>query len=76
MSSASAVPDLKAETFSGDIKARVPQSSNGRVAFNTFSGDLKSDLPLTLHSQSKRNIDAISAAEAARSSSSRASAAI
>ena len=58
VSSASAVPDLKAETFSGDIKARVPQGSNGRVAFNTFSGDLRSDLPLTLHSQSKRNIDA------------------
>ena len=50
---ASAAPDLKAETFSGDIKARVPQGSNGQVAFNTFSGDLRSDLPLMLHGKSQ-----------------------
>ena len=58
VSGASAAPELKAETFSGDIKARVPQGSNGRVAFNTFSGDLRSDLPLVLHGKSRRNVDA------------------
>jgi DUF4097 and DUF4098 domain-containing protein YvlB len=58
VSSGSAAPDLKAETFSGDITARVPPASNGRVAFNTFSGDLRSELPLTLHDRSRRNINA------------------
>jgi DUF4097 and DUF4098 domain-containing protein YvlB len=58
VSGASAAPELKAETFSGDIKARVPPGSNGRVAFNTFSGDLRSDLPLVLHGKSRRNVDA------------------
>jgi len=58
VSGASASPDLKAETFSGDITARVPQTSGGRLAFNTFSGDMRSDLPLTLHGKSRRNIDA------------------
>lgn len=58
LSSAAAAPDVKAETFSGDIKTRVPQGSNGRVAFHTFSGDLRSDLPLTLHEGSRRNITA------------------
>ena len=58
VSGANAAPELKAETFSGDIKARVPQGSNGRVAFNTFSGDLSSDLPLMLHGKSRRNVDA------------------
>lgn len=56
VSGASGVPDLKAETFSGDIRAQVPPVSNGRVTFNSFSGDLDSDLPLTLHSQSRRNV--------------------
>jgi DUF4097 and DUF4098 domain-containing protein YvlB len=58
VSSASAVPELKAETFSGDITARVADGSSGRVAFNTFSGDLRSDLPLSLHGRSRRNISA------------------
>jgi DUF4097 and DUF4098 domain-containing protein YvlB len=58
VSRAPAAPDLKAETFSGDIKARMPEGSNGRVAFDTFSGDLRSDLPLNLHGKSRRNIDA------------------
>jgi DUF4097 and DUF4098 domain-containing protein YvlB len=58
VSSGSAAPDLKAETFSGDITARVPQATNGRVAFNTFSGDLRSDLPLIMHDRSRRNINA------------------
>lgn len=56
VSGANGVPDLKAETFSGDIRAQVPAVSNGRVTFNSFSGDLDSDLPLTLHSQSRRNV--------------------
>jgi DUF4097 and DUF4098 domain-containing protein YvlB len=58
VSSAGAAPDVNAETFSGNITTRVPQSSNGRVAFHTFSGDLRSDLPLILHDGSRRNITA------------------
>lgn len=58
VSSAPDAPDLKAETFSGDIKTRLPASSNGRVEFKSFSGDLQSDLPLQVHRQSRRDISA------------------
>ena len=51
-------PEIVAETFSGDITARLPEGSNGRVRFNSFSGDIQSDLPLTLHSKSRRVMDA------------------
>jgi DUF4097 and DUF4098 domain-containing protein YvlB len=55
---AAAAPDLKVETFSGDIKTRIPRGSSGRVQFNSFSGDLRSDVPLLLHSTSRRNLSA------------------
>jgi DUF4097 and DUF4098 domain-containing protein YvlB len=51
---AAAAPEIDAETFSGDIDARVPGDAGGDVRFNTFSGDLSSDLPLTLRSGSKK----------------------
>lgn len=51
-------PEIVVETFSGNITARLPEGSNGRVRFNSFSGDIQSALPLTLHSKSRRVMDA------------------
>jgi DUF4097 and DUF4098 domain-containing protein YvlB len=58
VSTASAAPDVRGETFSGDIAARLPDMSNGRVRFNSFSGDFRSDFPVMLKSRSKRDISA------------------
>src|SRR5262249_52697238 len=58
VSRATAMPDLDAETFSGDIKTRVPANGSGRVEFNTFSGDMKSDLPLMLRGNSRKHMSA------------------
>ena len=53
------VPALTAETFSGDINARVPASASGRVRFNSFSGSIRSDLPISTGSRSgRRDVDA------------------
>lgn len=54
MSRAQVYPEVSAETFSGDIKARLAAGGNGEVDFSTFSGDLRSDLPLTVHGTSRR----------------------
>jgi DUF4097 and DUF4098 domain-containing protein YvlB len=56
VSSAPAAPDVKAETFSGDISAKLPDISNGHVRFNSFSGDFRSDFPVLLTSKSRRDI--------------------
>ena len=58
VSRAAEYPRISAETFSGDIKARVAAGGNGQIDFNTFSGDLRSDLPLTVHGTSKKNMTA------------------
>jgi DUF4097 and DUF4098 domain-containing protein YvlB len=53
------MPALSAETFSGDINARVPASASGRVRFNSFSGSVRSDLPITMGGRSRsRDVDA------------------
>jgi DUF4097 and DUF4098 domain-containing protein YvlB len=54
LSTSAAPPEIVAETFSGDIDARVPGDAGGDVQFNSFSGGLSSDLPLTLRSGSKK----------------------
>jgi DUF4097 and DUF4098 domain-containing protein YvlB len=56
VSRASNTPQIEAETFSGDIKAKVPPSGGAQVEFNTFSGDLNSDVPLTVHRGGRRNV--------------------
>ena len=56
VSTASAAPDVKAETFSGDISARLPDVSNGHVRFNSFSGNFRSDFPVLLSNKSRRDI--------------------
>src|SRR4029079_6615542 len=37
-------PDLDAQTFSGEIRARLADSVKGEVRFNSFSGQLNTDL--------------------------------
>lgn len=58
VSRAGDAPRLEAETFSGDITARVPPGANGRVEFNSFSGELETDLPLTMQRTSRRSVSA------------------
>jgi DUF4097 and DUF4098 domain-containing protein YvlB len=56
---AAQVPALTAETFSGDINARVPASASGRVRFNSFSGSVSSDLPISMGGRSRnRDVEA------------------
>lgn len=47
--------DIDVNTFSGDIRLRLPQNARGNVDFNSFSGRFESDLPVTLNSSSRRN---------------------
>jgi DUF4097 and DUF4098 domain-containing protein YvlB len=47
--------NIDVNTFSGDIRLRLPNSAKGNVDFNTFSGRFESDLPVTLNSSSRRN---------------------
>jgi DUF4097 and DUF4098 domain-containing protein YvlB len=58
VSRAADTPEIEAETFSGDITARVPPSGNGRIEFNSFSGELRTDLPLTITRSSRRSTTA------------------
>lgn len=58
VSRAGDAPRVEAETFSGDITARVPPGANGRVEFNSFSGELETDLPLTMQRTSRRSVSA------------------
>ena len=47
--------DLDVNTFSGDVRLRLPSSARGNIDFNSFSGRFESDLPVTLNSSSRRN---------------------
>ena len=47
--------DLDVNTFSGDVRLRLPASAKGNIDFNSFSGRFESDLPVTLNSSSRRN---------------------
>ena len=47
--------DIDVNTFSGDVRLRLPASARGSLDFNTFSGRFESDLPVTLNSSSRRN---------------------
>lgn len=48
------MPGITAETFSGDIEARVPNAAAGRVRFNSFSGSVQSDLPISVTGRQRR----------------------
>ena len=54
---AAEMPELTAETFSGDIRAHVPPSASGRVRFNSFSGSVRSELPISTTSGGGRRTD-------------------
>jgi len=47
--------DLDINTFSGDVRLRLPQNARGTIDFNSFSGTFESDLPVTLNTSSRRN---------------------
>jgi hypothetical protein len=46
------------DTFSGSVELRVPGDARGALTFNSFSGRLDSVIPLTMHSSSRRSIQA------------------
>lgn len=46
---------VDAETFSGDVRLRLPDNARGSINFDSFSGRFNSDLPVTLQSSSRRN---------------------
>ena len=54
LSASAAPPEIDAETFSGDIEARVPGDAGGDVQFNSFSGGFSSDLPMTTRSGGRK----------------------
>lgn len=47
---------MDVETFSGDIRARVPGDASGKVEFSSFSGSVNSDLPISMRSRRRRNV--------------------
>jgi hypothetical protein len=47
--------DIDINTFSGDVRLRLPANAKGNIDFNSFSGRFESDLPVTLSSSSRRN---------------------
>jgi hypothetical protein len=47
--------DLDVNTFSGNVRLRLPASARGTLDFNSFSGRFDSDLPVTLSTSSRRN---------------------
>lgn len=47
--------NIDINTFSGDVRLRLPNSARGNLDFNSFSGTFESDLPVTLSSSSRRN---------------------
>jgi DUF4097 and DUF4098 domain-containing protein YvlB len=47
--------NIDVNTFSGNVRLRLPSSARGNLDFNTFSGRFESDLPVTLNSSSRRN---------------------
>jgi DUF4097 and DUF4098 domain-containing protein YvlB len=50
---------MDVETFSGDIRARVPGDASGRVEFSSFSGSVDSDLPISMRSNRRRNVSGV-----------------
>ena len=47
--------DVDINTFSGNVRLRLPGSARGNIDFNSFSGRFESDLPVTLNTSSRRN---------------------
>jgi len=47
--------DIDVNTFSGNVRLRLPANAKGNIDFNSFSGRFESDLPVTLNTSSRRN---------------------
>jgi DUF4097 and DUF4098 domain-containing protein YvlB len=47
---AGASPDIRAETFSGDIRVRLAENAQGSVQFDSFSGSFDTALPMKIRS--------------------------
>jgi hypothetical protein len=45
---------IDADSFSGDVRLRLPGNARGAISFDSFSGRFESDLPVTLQSSSRR----------------------
>ena len=58
VTAAAEVPSLEVETFSGDVKARVPPAGGGRIEFNGFSGSFDAEMPVVFKSSSSKHIKA------------------
>ena len=56
VASSKQLQDMDVETFSGDIRARVPGNASGRLEFDSFSGSVESDLPISMTSNRRRNV--------------------
>ena len=56
VATAKQLQEMDVETFSGDIRARVPASASGKVEFSSFSGSVDSDLPISMTSSRRRNV--------------------
>ncbi len=56
VATAAELPALTGETFSGDIRIKVPANASGQVDFDTFSGDVETDLPIAMRSNRRRNV--------------------
>src|SRR4030095_5430529 len=48
--------DIDVNTFSGDVRLRLPASARGNIDFNSFSGRFESDLPVTLNSSRRPHL--------------------
>jgi hypothetical protein len=47
--------DIDINTFSGNVRLRLPANAKGNIDFNSFSGRFESDLPVTLNTSNRRN---------------------
>jgi len=47
--------NIDVNTFSGNVRLRLPENARGNIDFNSFSGRFESDLPVTLNTSSRRN---------------------
>ena len=49
-------PELDLETFSGAIELQMPGGAGASVELDTFNGAIKSEIPLSVRSQSRREL--------------------
>jgi hypothetical protein len=48
---------VDADSFSGDVRLRLPDTARGSISFDSFSGRFESDLPVTLTSSNRRKFN-------------------